>query len=235
MPVVEKNDVDVERLFSWSKEVELDGSKKKIKVHIRLLGDADLNRARIMALRNSAELRKALKDEDSNERLAFIPFKEELPREVLLSSVIALHMRELTQQVVKEMVFKAPKEPGSEATTEELEKYQEEVDTYPKRREEEIRKKLDVLIEKQRENLEKESDEYLYQIYLGLLIKELCDQELLKKFKEYSVFFGTYADKNFTKKFFNTFDDFDNLPTSAKDMLITEYLNLEIDSQDLKK
>jgi len=235
MPV-EKNDVDIERLFSWSKETIITGLKgKDIKVYLRLLGDADLNRARVMALRRSAEFRKALKDPDSNERIAFIPYKEELSKDILVESIVALSLRDLTQQSLREVVVKPPKDPDSDASTEELEQFQKEVDEWPKKRESIVREKIDVLANKRREELRTQTEDILYDTYLSQLIKELCEQELSKRFKEYCLFFGTYADKKFTQRFFESFDTFDNLPTEVKDRLIMEYSFLEVESEDLKK
>lgn len=236
MPVVEKNDVNIERLFAWSKEhTIITPEGKEVKVYIRLLGDADLNKARVMALRRSSELRKALKDPDSDERVAYIPYQEELSKDILVSSIVALTMRESTQQIIRELSMKVPKEPASDATTEELEKYQKEVDEYPEKREKAIRERLDKLLAKRREEYEELEEDNLYSIYLGVLIKELCEQELLKRFKEYCVFFGTYSDRKLTKRFFNDFSSFDNIPSNIKDDLTDTYSLLEIESEELKK
>ena len=235
MPV-EKNDVNVDRLFAWSRESSIIGKDgKEMKIFLRLLGDADINRARVLSLRKSAELRKALKTENSDERLAYIPSRDELNKDILQSSVVALTMRELTQQVIRDIVVKRPKDPSSDATTEELEKYQKEVDEYPAKRDVAIRAELEKLVNRRKDELEKESEDNLYGMYLSALIKELCEQELLKRFKEYCVFFGTYTDKKLTKRLFTDFNEFDNIPSGLKEKLITEYSLIEIESEELKK
>lgn len=236
MPVVEKNDVDIERLFTWSKECVITGLQgKDMTVYVRLLGDADLNRARVMSLRITAEFRKTLKDEDSDERIAFIPYKEELTKEMLVESILILTLRETTQQIMRETTLKLPKEPPSDATTEDLEKFQKEVDEFPEKREKVLKEKIEKITERKRSELSEKDEDSLYKSYVEILIRELCDQELLKRFKEHCVFFGTYQDKKFTKRLFNSFDVFDNLPKEVKDKLIETYEFLEIESDELKK
>jgi len=236
MPIVEHNDVDISKLFAWSKESVITGLKgKDMKVYIRLLGDADNNRARIASLRLSAELRKALRDPESDERLAFIPDIEELDKELLVESIVIYTMRENTKRAMKEVVIPKPKDPGSDATTEKLEKFQQAVDDYPSVREKAIRELLEKYIEDQRKELDKKSEEELYKIYIKVLSDELCEQELLNRFREYCAFFGTYTNKNLTKKLFDSYEEFDNLPREVKSKLIEEYQLLEVESEHLKK
>jgi len=235
-PVVERNDVDISRLFAWSKEVIITGRKEKeIKVYLRLLGDADMNRTKIMALRKSAELRRALKDPDSNERLAFIPYKEELTKETMTESILLFSIREFTQQAIREAIPATPKEPSSDASTEKLERFQKEVDEYPKKRENALREFVEKLTDKKREEFLQKTEEELYTTYQGILIKELCEQELLKKFREYCLFFGIYSDKKMAIKFFDSIESVENLPTEVKEKLISEFTLLEIESEELKK
>lgn len=235
-PVVERNDVDLARLFAWSKEVSIIGRKgKEIKVYLRLLGDADMNRTKIMALRRSAELRKALKDPDSNERLAFIPYKEELTKETMVESILILSVRESTQQAIREAIPPTPKEPSSDASTEKLEQFQKEVDEYPKKRENTLREFVEKLTNKKRDELLQKNGEELYTIYQGILIKELCEQELLNRFREYCLFFGVYSDRKMAIKFFDSIESVENLPTEIKGRLISEYDLLEIEAEELKK
>jgi hypothetical protein len=235
-PVVERNDVDISRLFAWSKEVIITGRKEKeIKVYLRLLGDADMNRTKIMALRKSAELRRALKDPDSNERLAFIPYKEELTKETMTESILLFSIGEFTQQAIREAIPATPKEPSSDASTEKLERFQKEVDEYPKKRENALREFVEKLTDKKREEFLQKTEEELYTTYQGILIKELCEQELLKKFREYCLFFGIYSDKKMAIKFFDSIESVENLPTEVKEKLISEFTLLEIESEELKK
>jgi hypothetical protein len=236
MPVVEKNDVNISKLFDWSREIPITGKDgKEIKIYLRLLGDADINRAKIMALRRSAELRKKLRDPESDEKLAFIPFKEELDDVTMIDGIIMLSARETTQRTVREVVLPRPKEPGSNASTEKLEQFQKEVDEYPKKREEAIRAKMEELLAEKRNALSEKNEEELYKIYVSSLVNELCEQELTDRFREYCIFFGAYSDSKFRGRFFESFETFDNLPKEIKDKLINEYALLEVHPEELKK
>ena len=236
MPVVEKNDVDISQLFSWSRESVIKGIKSKdVKVWVRLLGDADTNKVRVMSLRKSAELRRSLRDLESDDRIAFIPLLEELDKDSLVESVLIFTMRDLTKQAMRGLTLRSPKEPGSDATTEQHEKFQREVDEYPKKREDAIKSSVETLIEKRRKELQEQDPTELYKLYTNVLINELCEQELLKRYKEYCVYFGTYSNKKLTQRFFNSFEDVDNLPTEIKESLINEYSLLEIETEQLKK
>jgi hypothetical protein len=236
MPVVEKNDVDISSLFLWSKQSTIQGLKKKdIKIYIRLLGDADINRARVMALRRSAELRKSLRDPESDDKLAFIPDQAELNKDVLVESIIMYTLREITKKAMQDVVIPKPKDPGSDADTERMEKFQKEVDEYPKVREKAIRDLIEKLVAERRKELAEKDEDFLYKQYQGVLIGELCEEELLQRFKEGCVFFGTFKDKKFSEKFFNSYEELDNLPTEIKRKLIDDYSLLEIESEKLKK
>ena len=129
---VERNDVDISQLFMWGKEFEIEGNAgKKAKVFIRLIGDADLNRARVHALRSSADLRNKLKTKGSDERLAFLPEVGSVERDVLIESISIMNIRDFSQEAVKEVDIPYPIEPDSDAKLEKMEKYQAQVDAYP--------------------------------------------------------------------------------------------------------
>lgn len=236
MTIVERNDVDISKLFQWRKEIEITGIKeKKIKIYLRLLGDSDMNRARVMALRKSAEFRKLLRSPDSDERLAFIPDEVELDKDVIVESVIIYTMRDITKRAVKEVFVPKPKDPGPEASTEKLEKYQEEIDNFPKVQEKVIGEFITKRVDERRKELSEKSKEELYKIYVDTLINELCEQELLNRFKELCIYFGSYSDKKYTTKFFNEIEDVYNLPTEIKDQIMEQYQLLEVEHETLKK
>ena len=236
MPV-EKNDINIAQLFSWSKESAIADGRGNIlaKLWIRLVGDADLNRARVFALRKSAELRAKLKDPASDEHMAFIQDVAVVEKEILVDSIVGLGLRDITRNAYKEVSVTIPKEPDADAPLEKQEKYQKEVDDYPKKREDAIRKYLRKAVDKAtKENMELTNEE-LQKKYNLLMINELCEQESFKKFKEICVYFSIYRDKNFKNRLFSSFDEFDNLTPEIKEKLMNEYTSLELDTDTLKK
>jgi hypothetical protein len=236
MPV-EKNDVDISKLFYWSKESAIADSNGKIlmKLWIKLVGDADLNRARIFALRNSAELRAKLKDPTSDEHVAFIQDISTVDKEKIVEIIVSLTLRDFTKDAYKEISIPTPIEPDSDAPLEKQEKYQKEVDDYPKKREDAIRKYLNKKIDGLTEELNKLPDEELQKKYESLMINELCEQESFKKFKEMCVYFGIYKDKQFKNRVFQNFEEFNNIAPEIKNKLVNEYTSLELDTDTLKK
>ena len=234
---VEKNDVNISQLFSWSKESAIADSHGNIltKIWIRLVGDADLNRARVFALRKSAELRAKLKDKNSDESMAFIQDLDIVDKSKIVDVVVGLSLRDFSREAYREVDIPIPVEPDSDASLEKQEKFQKEIDAYPKKREDAIRKYLKKKVDKLTEEYNNLSNEELQKKYESLMINELCEQESFKKFKEMSVYFSIYKDKNFKTRLFKDFDEFDNLAPEIKNKIINEYTSLELDTDTLKK
>ena len=234
---VERNEVDLKPLFNWFKEFEIRSEDEEVlsKVYMRILGDADLNKTRVYALRRSAELRAKLRNTESDERLAYIPPQNEMNQEQLANLVIVLSMRTITQEASKNMKIKLPKAPKADASLEKQEKYQAEIDDYPKIREKAIRKSIEKEIEKIRSSIDNLSIEDLYARYTNLMITELCEQELNIAFKEMCAYNGSYKDEGLKQRYFDTLDEFMNLPPDIKGQFMAAYQSLDLYGDDLKK
>jgi hypothetical protein len=233
---LEKNDVEISKLFEWSNKFTIKDrfNKDKLEVFIRLVGDADLNRARVYGLRKSANMRKKLKDSESDERLAYIPDISVVDKDGVINTLLLYKSRDYATQAVKEVQVKVPKEPGSEATLEEQEKYQEFVDSYLDKRQKEIDKYVNKLIESERKKLDERDLESLYKDYENEMINQICNGEMVNKYREFCTYCGTYKDSKFKKKLFESLDEFLNLPSEIKDQLTNSYLMLEVGGEDLK-
>jgi hypothetical protein len=235
--IAEKNDIDVSPIFNWGKEFTLSSvnGEDELKVFLRLVGDADFNRARIYALRKSAEKRKRLRTEDSDDKLAFLLERGELERERLISICVLFASKDLAKEAIKEVQVPLPKEPKSDAKTEVFEKYQQAIDDYPKKREDALRKYISREVDRLTEELQKKTDDQLYDLYIAYVTDELCEEEMLTAFKEMCTYFGTYKDPQFKERFFNSFEDFANLDGYLKQQFMSSYASLEITTDDLKK
>lgn len=227
----EANDVDISKLFNYKKAVEIGG----LKVYLRLVGDAELNIARVKALRASAEMRKKLKDKNSDEYLAYIGDREFLNRDQLITMILVLKTKEFADDASKEVNVPFPSEPSEEATLEEQENYQQIVDSYVDRVRKEVSEYINNRIEKEKENLEKLSDDELFSIYESLQINQICENEMIRVFMEYCTYFGSYQDKKYTKRLFKSYDEFSNLPKEVKEKFLEEYNSLSIEPDELKK
>ena len=235
MKEIEKNDVDISKLFRWSRKVEVNSFGKILEFYMRLCGDAEINRARVYALRKSAEFRKLLRTKDSDERLAYIPEFLSVVEEELINGILALSIKDFTTEAVFSVKLPLPKEPESDTTLEEQEKYQQNVDEYPVRREVAIRKYIEEKLEKERKLLEKLSKEKLQIRYETQAINQLCEAEMLTRFREMCTCYSLYMDENFKHKAFESFDEFSNIPSDIKNQLVELYVELDIDGEVLKK
>lgn len=234
---VEKNDVNISRLLTWSKKftvVNEDGDSL-FDLFMRIVGDADINRARVKALRASAEIRRKLNDPESDEAVAFIPDFDIFPVEKLIELIVVFSMRTITSESMKLVRIKPPKKLKDTATTEEQEKYQEEVDYYPSKYKIELQKIMEKKIKKLRESLTDKPKDFLYSQYKTLLIDELCEQELIRVFKDYVTFAGSFKDEELSIPFFSSFEEFQNIDPFLKAQFISTYSELEISMDDLKK
>jgi hypothetical protein len=237
MNSIDKNDVDISKLFEWGKEFTIKDriGNNRLNVFIRLVGDAEINRARVYALRKSAELRKKLKTKDSDERLALIPDLDLVDKGTIVEAIVLFKIRELTQAAIEELPVNFPKEPDSKAGLEEQEQHQEKIDTFPDSRESEIKEFVNKRIDKERDRLKSLKEEELSREYELYLLNSLCEAEMVLRFKEQCVYFGSFKDSKFKKPLFSSFEQFDNLPREIKEQLLSFYEELELSGEDLKK
>jgi hypothetical protein len=235
--IVEKNDVSIEKLFHWGREFKLfDKYNNEIDtVYIRVVGDAEINQARVKAIRASRDLREKLKQKDSDERIAFIPDTEEIMEANIINAILMLRVREFTQIAAKNIVVPVPIEPASDADLEKHEKYQQLIDEYPEKRQELIKSEVTKLIKKEEEGLNKLGKDSLVKEYERFLTVELCETEMANKFREWCAFFGTYSDEAFTKRYFKDFQVFNNLPTEIKEQILNYYSEIDLNIDFLKK
>lgn len=234
---IDKNDVDISKLFQWGQKFNLKDrfGKEVLDVYVRLIGDAELNRSRVYALRSSAQLRLKLKDENSDERVAYIPHPSTMTKDELINALVLFHNKALTLKAFADIKANLPVEPDSDASLEEREKYQEAVDNFPIKREEEIREFVQKEIDVEKERLSKIKVEKLYSEYEKFLIDQVCEGHMIDKFREACAFYGTYKDEEYKERLLDSMEDFENIPTEIKNQLIQFYLVLEIGGEDLKK
>jgi hypothetical protein len=238
----EKNDVNVMRLFDWGKKFNIVDTNGNLlsSVYIKLVGDADLNRARVYSLRKSAELRKKLKDVSTDERMAYIADKESVSKEWLVSYVLLSKTRNLSSEALKNIYVKYPKEPIPDEKTgdvplEEQEKYQLEIDDFDKKLSAEAKKYITKQVNFIQKDLETKDFDTLYSMYTDLVINALCEEEGYFKFREMCLFFGSYKDAKYKIHFFNDIKEVEDLLPELKAQFIEHYLSLELTTEELKK
>lgn len=237
MEDIEKNEVDIHKLFQWGNQFELvkdvDGST--VPVFVRLVGDADWNKARVKALRASAELRRKLRDTNSDEYFAFLPDYESVDKNRLVDLNLAINIRNLTDKIISGLSLKVPVEPKSDSTLEQQEEYQKEIDAYPGKRKEIIDARLKVEMEKERKKYNKLSKEELEKEYTATLVNSMCELEMGKVFYDVCTFYGSFKDSKYTERLFKDLDDYLNSATYTKEQLVGFYRTLELGVSELKK
>jgi hypothetical protein len=235
---VEKNDVNINRLFYFGNKFEINYTKgkKKLTAFIRLVGDAELNRSRTYAIRRSAELRAKLKDKNSDESVAYIASKDVAEKDTMITTVLAISYQTYTREALREAeVPPVPTEPSSDSTLEQQEEYQKQVDAYPVQRNAIISEYVEKKLNAERERLNSISDSDLYDYYQKLVIADICEQEMYKIFREQCAYYGSYVDEKYTTPLFSSFAEFDNLPTDVKAQFVENYSTLDLSSDELKK
>lgn len=234
---IEKSDVNIGKLFNWGNKFQIYDKYKNLltEVYIRLVGDAELNQARIKAIRASRELREKLKKEGTDERMAFIPDFSDMEKDDIINVILSLQIRRFMQEASKEVDIPLPAEPKSDAELDVLEAYQTEVDSYPMKVQEKTNEILMKKVDESKNLLDKENKEYLIKECEKLIIASQAEQEMLKKFSDWCTYFGTFVDENFKVRYFNSIEDFLTLPEEIKDQFVQNYQALDIGIDELKK
>jgi len=232
----EKNDVDISSLFYYRKPVVVIGKDAEpVTFYMRLVGDAELQRARVKALRDSRKLRDALKDPKSDEHLAYIPDVTDLDSKQLVEVILLSLLKEISADVIKEVEIPFPVELESEASLEEQEEYQKAVDEYPKKRENLVREEIVHRASEAKKELLEKDIKTLRKDYLVGIRNEMCEVELTRSFYDHIVFFSLYKDSEYKTPLMENFEEFQNLPAEIKDQLLKEYRSLELGMDELKK
>jgi hypothetical protein len=235
---IEKNDVEIGKLFSWGRVFEIvnEGSNKtEALVYMRILGDADVNKSRVHALRRSGELRKKLLNSESDESYALFKQFDDMEVVDIINYIVLFSMRELTNQAYKDIKVKRPSQPRSDASLERMEKFQAEVDAYPNKVKEAVEKYIKTGLDKIREELATQTKEFLYRKYKKLVTDEFCEQEALKAYNEMEIYLGCYKDDTYTERFFDSLEQYENLESKVKADFRVAYSSLNIGSDELKK
>jgi hypothetical protein len=236
MKNIERNDVDISVLFSYKKEMEVEApTGEKIPLYIKLVGDAELNIARVFALRESREFRENLEDVQWKDRKAFIPSIKKLKKEDLINIILSFKLKDFQEAAYRTITVPEPKKPSGDADLEEHENYQKEIDEYPEKVTRAASKKALDESEIERKRLEKKLKKDLAFEYENYIIGQLCNALFFSKFKEKCAYFGTFKSSDYKVRAFNSFEDFENVPTSLKGEILNVYLELEMEMEDLKK
>ena len=234
---VEKNDVDINRLFTWGTVFELTypGTDEVSMVYMRLVGDEDMNKARVYALRKSREFRNTLRDTSTDDSMALIPPFEDVPYEDLSNMVAMFSTRSLSKKSIRDVSIDLPKQPKDNASLEKQEEYQNKIDLYKGQLEIARMDYVREGIENIKKNISDVSHEDLYKMYVKALTDEFCELKSLAALRDFTTYCGTFSDRDYTKRYFDSIEQFLDLPTHLKEQFVSAYQSLEIGGEELKK
>jgi hypothetical protein len=237
MNSIDKNDVDISKLFNWGKKVKIvdKNGKLVLELFIRLVNDSELNQARVGALRASRELRQKLNDKSSPERLAFIPDFEMIGDENLVEALLVNELRTITQDVVRNLDFNLPVEPASTAPLEEQEKYQAKIDSWPEKRNKEIEEKVLARVASERKRLKALKRSELEKSFEKSLIESYCEDLMQETFIHMCAYFGTYLEDDYKDRAFESYEQFKTLLPEFMKQLVESYNTLDLSLDTLKK
>jgi hypothetical protein len=237
MESIDKNDVDIKPLFRWGREVSInDASGNPVKLYMRIVGDAELNRAKVYGLRKSKELRKSLRDPDSPDRMAFVPDWEEFDMESIATLYVSLVAREIVTAVTKNLDMRLPLEPkGKDVTLEQEEEYQAKVDAWTEDRRKLIEVGVAKEMEKRKAKLLGMTKKQLIDLVEKTLINELCEEAMYKAFQDWIVSKSIFVDSDYKELLFDYVEEYEDLMASTKEQLASQYEELSLGMVTLKK
>lgn len=233
----------LENLFKWNNELvikNLNGTPAQIKgkdvvLYQRIIGDAELGRARKNALKSSRRLRASLRDKTTDEHISLIPEYDTLTVDELRNSVILAEGFQIRREATDTTSPpKLPKSPSSNATLEEQESYETALEDYNKELSKAIDEKTKEIMERRAKELEGVDRATLATNFVNAAIDSLCQAEMLRIFNFWCAYFGTYKDKAMRTRAFKSFDSFDNTSTQLKDQIIGGYVLLQLNGENLK-
>ena len=144
-------------------------------------------------------------------------------------------MRTIIDTARNEVDLKFPVEPKSNALTEEQEKYQEEIDNFPQKFNDEVERITRKKIKQEEKRLQALPEEELRKTYTDEVVDYMCQQRMSDRFLDMCVFQGTYQDKKLKHRSYQEFDKYDNSPIELKELLKEAYASIEVRVPDLKK
>jgi len=230
-------DLKIEELFRWTGEIEIKDNDDNIveTLYQRIIGDNDLDKTRIQALKASRELRKNLQDTQSDEFLAFLPFHGEKSKEELIASIMFSKYMDFRRNALLNITERVVKDLGEEPTLEEQEQHLTDLETARQDYEKDIGEYINRQGQAYTEELEKLSYDKIFETYIELEINMLCRKRMIGMFDEYAAFLGTYIDPKFKTRRFTSFEEFGSISPAVKNLILSSYRSLPVSPEDLKK
>lgn len=226
----------IAKLFRWSKKVEIkDGDKILETVYIRLVGDAEFQEAKTVALSHSKRLRILLRDKSTDEYEANFSDLTSLIKDELIMGVTFGEIPDYRDEGLLTLPEKDPPELSDSPTLEQQEEHETKLEELRTERAKALTEFIEKRADERKIEIGEEEDiEKLRETYVHAIINMKCSEEFTRAFREYQVFTGTYVDNKFKTLAFDSFDEFDRCAPQLKNQLMVAYINLEVSGEELK-
>lgn len=224
------------KLFRWHRKVDItEGDNTLATVYMRLVGDADFQEAKSVALRRSKELRIKLRDTNTEEHKSNFLDINSLTRDELMMGVSFGELPDYRDEALLQAPEKSPPELPDNPTLEQQEEYETKVEEIRNERAKFISDFIEKKSEERKAELSKiEDTDKLREMYTHSVINMKCTEEFTKVFREYQVYKGTFNDAKFTQPAFDSYEEFEECAPQLKNQLLRAYVNLELTGEELK-
>ena len=228
--------VQLQGLFFWKSPLMIvDENKNKVgEVYQRILNDIDQEKARLTAVRHSRNTRKALRDVNSDEHASFAESLESYNNEQLISIILVGKFPATYKTAIELARTSMPNPLKEEATTEETEEYEAAIDTFDERLSKEAMTIVEKLNEEEKKKLVLLPEEELKTVAREALLNQICQNAASEKFGEWQAYLSTYEDPEYTLRYFDSFEEFEELAFEVKTQLVKGYRELLSRPGDLK-
>jgi hypothetical protein len=236
MPKRNTQRVDLQKLFRWKRELPIidENGDEVDRVWQRVVSDKEREEARLNALRTSRDTRLALRDEGSLEFAALAENIETVDRERLVGVILTNEFSKMYDSAAKEISLQMPKHPGPEATLEQLEIYENEVDEYNDKRSEQVMEVVDRKANSRKEKLGELEEEEFLELARRSFENQICSNVVNEQLLHYSTYLGTYKDEKCNNRYFKSYSEFEDLSSEIKQQLTRGYSTIRVGQEELK-
>lgn len=223
------NEALMAKLFRWKTSVDFNG----VSFYLRVVSDATVEDARKYALLNSRQMRRSLRNSNTDEYMIYLDQYDDFTKSELNAFIqIAASketMREYLSNNPRPQLDQLPDSP----TQEQIEEYE----AARQANQEEYIKTMQDSIEVWRVDFEKALDTQTEDALRAMARKyrtdEVCENVFNAEFEAFIVASSVYGDDKYSRQLF-TVTEYKNLPTEVKDVLYNAYNNMNIAADDVK-
>ena len=228
-------ETDLKKVFrSGQKFVLVLDDSSYMEIFMKVPSEEDINNARTYSLRESAKYRRSIYEDNDLIEMLLPSDIDKMSKEDIIGNIVSKNIKLLSEKARSNVSrrIKFPKQPGTYSTLEDMEKYQREVDEWPRRFAEELEKELNKLIDIEKRRLDKIDREKLIDMLEKSIIDEYVSIFNLQRFLDYILYRIVYVDN---KRMFESPEEVRNIPINIRSQLIDFYYDISLDTGYLKK